>query len=148
RSTRVERGCRLSPIPRCGRSRMSGKWIAKSWSWIGVATLCALLPVAGAQEQSAPNMEALGEVHFPVSCGGDTQAAFDRGVALLHHMMYVEAEQVFMEVAERKPDCAMAHWGIAMSLFHPVWAGQPTAADIERGRSAIDLAASVGAPTE
>ncbi len=41
----------------------------------------------------------------------------------------------------------MAYWGIAMSLYHPVWF-PPTPADLQRGMAAIERAKSIGAKTQ
>jgi len=63
----------------------------------------------------------LGTVHFPVSCAESVQKPFARGVALLHSFWYEEAEKEFLDIAKDDPHCAMAHWGIAMSLWHQLW---------------------------
>ncbi len=63
----------------------------------------------------------VGDVSFAVSCEGEeVQARFNRAVALLHHMTYEVAERDFMRIAMEDPSCSMAHWGIAMTLIHPV----------------------------
>jgi predicted Zn-dependent protease len=74
----------------------------------------------------------LGTVHFPVSCAASVQKPFARGVALLHSFWYEEAEKEFLDIAKDDPHCAMAHWGVAMSLWHQLW-NQPDAKVIERG---------------
>jgi len=48
-------------------------------------------------------------------------------------MTYEVAEREFSEVAKADPSCAMAHWGIAMTLIHPVWPGQPSKEILARG---------------
>ncbi len=63
----------------------------------------------------------LGTVHFPVSCSTSVQQPFTRGVALLHSFWYEEAEKEFIDIAKDDPKCAMAHWGIAMSIWHQLW---------------------------
>src|ERR1700730_4628046 len=63
----------------------------------------------------------LGTVHFPVSCSAAVQKSFDRGVALLHSFWYEEAITTFEQIAKDEPQCAMAHWGLAMSLWHQLW---------------------------
>jgi len=73
-----------------------------------------------------PAAERLGTVHFSVSCAAPSQAAFDRGVALLHDFWYEEARAQFQRLANSDPRCAMAHWGVAMSFFHQIW-GRPDA---------------------
>ena len=65
--------------------------------------------------------EKLGKVSFPISCAAGSRAEFERGVALLHSFGYEEAEEQFTELTKKNPACAMAHWGIAMSLFHEIW---------------------------
>jgi len=68
-------------------------------------------------------------------------------VALLHSFWYDEAEKAFSAVAAAAPSCAMAQWGVAMSLYHPIWAA-PTPAELERGQKAVAKARAAGAPTE
>ena len=46
---------------------------------------------------------------------------FNRAVALLHSFAYVAAEDAFRHVLRQDPQCAMAHWGIAMSYYHQLW---------------------------
>ncbi|MEA3198095.1 MAG: hypothetical protein QOF32_2147 [Gammaproteobacteria bacterium] len=76
--------------------------------------------------------ERLGTVSFPVSCAPAVQARLTRGVALLHDFWYQEAQRQFEEIAKADPDCAMAHWGVAMSLFHQIW-DRPDAATVAHG---------------
>jgi tetratricopeptide (TPR) repeat protein len=80
--------------------------------------------------------DQLGMVHFPVSCAATTQKPFERGVALLHSFWYEEAEKEFEQIAKDDPQCAMAHWGIAMSIWHQLW-NQPDAATIKRGHAEV-----------
>ncbi|HEX3914026.1 MAG TPA: hypothetical protein VHW71_10995 [Steroidobacteraceae bacterium] len=76
--------------------------------------------------------ERLGTVSFTVSCAPSVQARFVRGVALLHDFWYREAERQFEEIARADPKCAMAHWGIAMSIYHQIW-DHPNDATLARG---------------
>jgi len=89
----------------------------------------------------------LGTVHFPVSCAASAQKAFERGVALLHSFWYEEAEREFTEIAKDDPSCAMAHWGVAMSLWHQLW-DHPTAATIRRGLAELKTAQSLHPGTD
>jgi len=68
-----------------------------------------------------PAGERLGSVSFSVSCSPSVRAPFSRGVALLHDFWYEEAQRQFEQIAKTDPDCAMAHWGVAMSVFHQIW---------------------------
>jgi tetratricopeptide (TPR) repeat protein len=76
--------------------------------------------------------ERLGAVSFAVSCSPAVEARFSRGIALLHDVWYQEAQKQFEEIAKADPDCAMAHWGVAMSLFHQIW-DRPDAATVAHG---------------
>jgi tetratricopeptide (TPR) repeat protein len=77
------------------------------------------LPVAARAEVRAG--EQLGKVSFAVSCSPSVRTPLSRGVALLHDFWYDEAQPQFERIVKRDPGCAMAHWGIAMSLFHQIW---------------------------
>ena len=131
---------------------------------LDVAVLVALAAVPGAADQvplpaaDAPHAhsvapgEKLGTVDFPVSCSSAARAKFGRATALLHSFAYEQAELAFGEVLSADPSCAMAHWGIAMSLFHPVWAAAnptaaPSAADLARGLAEVQKAKNPPPPT-
>lgn len=86
----------------------------------------------------AENASGLGNVDFKTSCAPEANAAFNRGLGLLHHMMYFQADAHFSKAAEKSPNCAMLQWGIAMSKFHPLWPGKPSDAAIAAGKEAAD----------
>ncbi len=65
--------------------------------------------------------ESLGTVAFSVACAPSVRAQFVRGVALLHDFWYQEAERQFQQIAKTDPKCAMASWGVAMSIYHQIW---------------------------
>jgi tetratricopeptide (TPR) repeat protein len=90
--------------------------------------------------------ERLGTVSFPVSCASTVQASFNRGVALLHDFWYEEARPQFERVLKSDPGCSMAHWGIAMSLFHQIW-DRPDEATMAAGRQQIESARRQAAGT-
>ncbi len=86
--------------------------------------------------------EQLGTVHFPTSCAAPVQGGFERGVALLHSFWYEEAEKEFAQIAKDDPSCAMAHWGVAMSLWHQLW-DHPNAEITKRGLAELKKAQSL-----
>jgi len=90
------------------------------------------------------NESQLGTVHLPVSCAAAVQKPFARGVALLHSFWYEEAEKEFLQIAKDDPHCAMAHWGVAMSLWHQLW-NEPDAKVIARGRDEVTAAEKLAA---
>lgn len=100
-------------------------------------------------EQSLTNIEeaSLGKTDFPISCSKKVQSQFNKGLALLHNMMYLQSEKEFQAVAKHEPECAMAYWGIAMTLFHPLWA-PPSNDELKRGWEAIQKAAALNPPTK
>ena len=117
-----------------------------------VAAAAALLLAAPASAQqdhahAHGGAEGLGTVDFQTSCRPDVAAAFTRATALLHSFGYEEARNGFEDVARRDPQCGLAHWGIAMTYYHPIWA-PPNAAELAAGRSAAEKAAAVGAETD
>lgn len=63
-----------------------------------------------------------GDVSFSEFCSYETRETFNLGIALLHSFEYTEAEKAFAKVIEADPDCAMAYWGVAMSMYHGLWA--------------------------
>jgi tetratricopeptide (TPR) repeat protein len=85
------------------------------------------------------NETQLGTVHFPISCAASVQKPFARGVALLHSFWYEEAEKEFLDIAKDDPKCAMAHWGVAMSIWHQLW-NDPDAKVVARGLSEVNAA--------
>src|ERR1700722_8040736 len=87
----------------------------------------------------------LGTVSFPVSCAPSVQKPFERGVALLHSFWYEEAEKEFQQIATDDPHCVMAHWGIAMSLWHQLW-NHPDAKVIQRGLDEVHQAKTTDGP--
>ena len=90
----------------------------------------------------------LGKVNFPVSCSKDAQTEFNRAVALLHHMTYPQAREAFQRVATIDANCAMAHWGVAMTLFQPLWPTRPSPKALQQGWDEVQKAKDLQPPTE
>lgn len=86
----------------------------------------------------------IGKVDFPVGCKPDAARLVERGVALLHHMMYDEARFVFGMADDRDPSCAMAYWGQAMTLIHPLWPDVPSSSNFERGLGLVQKSLALG----
>jgi tetratricopeptide (TPR) repeat protein len=116
-----------------------------------LAVLLCRAPSAAARQEMHQHhheeTEKLGRVNFNVSCTPEAQRQFNRAVAWLHSFEYEEAERAFAGVAATDPRCGMAHWGVAMSNYHPLWA-PPTAAELKKGAQAVEQAGSVGARTQ
>ena len=92
-------------------------------------------------------LEKLGKVNFQTSCSPQAHASFTRGMTLLHSFEYPQAEAAFNEAAAADPACSIAQWGVAMSLYHPLWA-PPSKAELERAHAALAKAQATPAKTE
>jgi tetratricopeptide (TPR) repeat protein len=116
---------------------------------LALSTAMAASAHAGDQATAASSVPAsprplgdlgqVGTVSFPTSCDPALQPEFERAVALLHSFFYPEARRVFTEIARKDPECAMAHWGIAMTYYHPLWA-PPDSSDLAAGTAAAEKA--------
>ena len=100
--------------------------------------------VSAAQEHEHPVPEKLGIVKFPISCSGDAQREFERAVALLHSFAYSAAEKAFRDLIAKDPNCAMAHWGVAMAHFHQLWEPYVAPEEVAGGKLEIDQAKHLG----
>src|SRR5271155_890115 len=99
------------------------------------------------QHPDTASPEQLGAVSFAVSCSPSVQAQFNRGVALLHDFWYEEALTQFQQIAKTDPNCAMAHWGVAISQFHQIW-DRPDAKAVAQGGPEMQKAQSLSAKTD
>jgi hypothetical protein len=95
-----------------------------------------------AQDHVHPAGEQLGTVHFETSCDAGVAQEFDRAVALLHSFEFGPAIQGFTAVLASDSDCAMAHWGVALSRWlNPMATGNRAPSVLEPGRQAAQAAA-------
>ena len=118
-----------------------------------LACVCVLFSVQGSaldDQMPAHHRDAgekLGKVSFPISCAPDSQKPFERGVALMHSFGYEEAQSQFVEITKKDSACAMAHWGVALSLFHQIWE-RPDEPALKRGWSEMEQAQKLDAKTD
>jgi tetratricopeptide (TPR) repeat protein len=110
--------------------------------WLSLLLIAPSLSAQETHNHAAP--EKLGKVSFPVSCKPAVQEEFNRGVALLHSFAYTAAEKAFQDVAAKDPQCAMAHWGIAMSYFQQLWEPPLVPATIPIAQKEIQQAQQIG----
>jgi tetratricopeptide (TPR) repeat protein len=119
--------------------------------YLGVGLMVALLWNGSAEARGQVQQHAghdLGTVDFPITCSKPAQAEFNRAIALLHHMTYPQAREAFERVATADSRCAMAHWGIAMTLFQPLWPTRPGLDALQRGWVSVQEAKTLEPPTE
>ena len=91
------------------------------------AALTALILLASPPATAQP-LPAPSAVSFANSGAPAAQAAFHRGLALLHNFEYPRAAAAFREAQSADPAFAMAYWGEAMTYNHPIWMEQDAAA--------------------
>ncbi len=90
--------------------------------------------------------DEFGEVSFSLSCSFETREAFDLAVSLLHSFEYDEAEKAFVQVLDVDPDCAMAYWGVAMSILnHPKFG--PSKEGYKQAVKVLEIAESLNKTT-
>jgi tetratricopeptide (TPR) repeat protein len=106
-----------------------------------VAILLPLLVCLLALQATAAE-ERLGKVEFANTCSAAVQAQFDRGVALLHDFWYEEAKRQFQDIYSQDPNCAIAHWGAALSVYHQIW-NRPDDKALAEGWSEIQKTKSI-----
>ena len=119
--------------------------------WLAAGLILVLLGGLAGETRGQVDQHAghrLGTVDFPVTCSEQAQVEFNRAIALLHHMTYPQAREAFQQVAKTDPRCAMAHWGIAMTLFQPLWPTRPGPEALERGWGAVQTAKALQPQTE
>lgn len=90
----------------------------------------------------------VGDVSFHSSCSSEAAPLIERGVALMHNMMYPEAQLVFSMADDIDANCAMSYWGQAMVMVHPLWGDALSAEDYERGLGLARRAQSIEGTTE
>lgn len=113
----------------------------------------ALLPILAlwaqpvtAQDHDHPDQHQVGRVAFPTSCAEEVRPRFEQAVAMLHSFWFEEASSAFEQVAARDPRCAMAHWGVAMTLLgNPMARVSPSAEQLLKAEAAAERAVALGA---
>ena len=93
---------------------------------------------------------SLGEIDFSTSGSPEAQQPFLRGVLLLHNFEYDDAQVAFQRAQELDPDFAMAYWGEAMTMTHPLWREQDVhgALDVLRRLAPTPTKRVAAAPTK
>jgi hypothetical protein len=102
-------------------------------------------PASAADEHAGHPV--LGTVHFPVTCTPEAQQAFDEAMKLQHSFWHQAAHDAFSDVLKRDPECAMAYWGVAMSLLSNPFS-PPPAQNLADGWAALEQARQLGAKSE
>lgn len=111
---------------------------------------CALLALAAfvptpliAQGEAE---QQLGNVHFATSCNDTAQRRFDRAMRYQHSFWYRASQEIFEETLKADPSCAIAYWGIALSLWNNPH-NAPPAPNLPLALAAIQKAKAADAKT-
>ena len=89
----------------------------------------------------------LGTVHFATSCNETAQGRFDRAMRYQHSFWYLQSKGIFEDVLKSDPECAIAYWGIALSLWsNPHF--PPPISNLPLALAAIKKAQTLGAKTK
>src|SRR5215468_10651252 len=91
--------------------------------------------------------QQLGSVHFETSCNEVAQRRFDRAMRYQHSYWYLPAKEIFEEVLKSDPTCALAQWGIALTLLNNPHNAIPQS-NLAPGLAAITKAKAMAAKTE
>ena len=110
-------------------------------------TSALALAVADPAPEHHHHSPQLGTLSFDTTCSPAAQALFMEGLGWLHSFEYEDAQRSFSKAAQTDSGCAIAHWGEAMSYYHPLWV-PPTAAELEKGRIAITAAKAAAAKSQ
>ena len=114
---------------------------------LAVALACAAWFGAAAPSVAQDDSEQrLGKVHFPTSCNETAQRRFDRAMRYQHSFWYAASQEIYQDTLKADPDCAIAYWGIALSLLSNPHIAVP-APNLPPGLAAIEKAKAMGAKT-
>ncbi len=115
--------------------------------------MCMVLAPAAAWAQADQHQHGgmapkdIGTVNFETSCAPAVKTRFNEAVALLHSFWYQESRDNFNDVLKQDANCAMAHWGIALTYWGNPFGGQRSPQVIANGKGAIDKGLATGSPT-
>ena len=102
------------------------------------------IPAVLAQDASD---KQLGAVHFDTSCNEIAQRRFDRAMRYQHSFWYRQSQEIFEEALKADAKCAIAHWGVALSLLYNPHAPPPVE-NLPLGLAALQKGKALGAATE
>src|SRR2546421_5427737 len=90
----------------------------------------------------------VGRVLFKTSCSPEAQKQFERALAMLHSFWFPETVKAFAAIPQTDPGCAIAYWGLAVSIRPNPLVGPFDAATLKRGLEAVEKGEALGAKTQ
>jgi hypothetical protein len=112
---------------------------------MGTASLALLSSLPATTQEDVD--QQLGSVHFKTSCNEVAQRRFDRAMRYQHSYWYANAKELFEESLKADPSCAIAQWGIALTLLDNPHLPIPQP-NLAPGLAAIQKAKAMNAKTE
>src|ERR1700744_1434391 len=109
--------------------------------------------VAGTATSASPAVaqdatdQKLGKVHFATTCNEVAQRRFDRAMRYQHSFWYAESRDIYEEAIKADGGCAIAYWGIALSLLSNPHSAIPVP-NLPLGLAAIEKAKAAGAKSQ
>src|SRR5687768_14504194 len=104
-------------------SKVNQQWIILTW-----IICCSLsfwfLSGCSSNNQKARNISLSGDivrcgtVQFSEGCSPAVDSFISYGLALVHHMTYEDAEEIFDQVVKTSPECFWGYWGKALTFIH------------------------------
>jgi tetratricopeptide (TPR) repeat protein len=108
-----------------------------------IASACAL-----GHDDPQQNQLRLGRVLFKTSCTAEAQKEFERALAMLHSFWFPETINAFTAIPRTDPECAIAYWGLTVSIRPNPLVGPWDVATLKRGLDAVEKGEAIGAKTE
>lgn len=113
---------KLADAPASPEPRSQTRLILTSAAMLVLASVAGRLLAEPAKPGSQPTptvtlYTGLGEHTRPVATSNpEAQRFFDQGLNFMYGFNHDEAVRAFRQAAQLDPDCAMAHWGISLSV--------------------------------
>src|SRR5246127_5133538 len=120
----------------------------RATSFAAVIATTTILGFPGEPAVAEDNTDQqFGTVHFATSCNETAQRRFDRAMRYQHSFWYKASREIFEDTLKADPECGIAYWGIALSLWNnPHF--PPPAPNLAPALAAIEKGKAVGAKSE
>jgi Tfp pilus assembly protein PilF len=120
--------------------------LLRKLSFSAIAALAAAISTPPARAQDGVE-EQFGRVHFSTSCNDVAQRRFDRAMRYQHSFWYRPAREIFEEALKADPECAIAYWGVALTLLSNPHFPAPKE-NLAQGLAALEKAKALGAKSQ
>src|SRR5256886_16628728 len=115
---------------------------------LGLVLVLFTAPASAHDDDAKARGEKLGRVLFKTSCSPEAQKQFELALAMLHSFFFPETIKTFSSIPQTDPSCAIAYWGLAVSIRPNPLVGPFDAATLKRGLEAVEKGKAIGAKTQ